>query len=181
MFLLSLQCAPSGTVGGSWGGGEGLGEEGVGPGEHGRRSQIADLVWFLHIDNTASRAGRQGTFNPEIVCVYARRSFDLLSALLFDRAEAHGQLRAQRSCLKVSFWRLGDSKRTGGEILSRRERRHKDCVSACFIFALWNIYSQIFFFFPVRTQRCDPLWEIQCELEKLFAARSGVDPVGECS
>ena len=47
---------------------------GAGPGEHGRRSHsAADLVWFLHIDKSASRAARQGTFNPEIVCVYARR------------------------------------------------------------------------------------------------------------
>lgn len=44
----------------------------VGLGEHGRGSQsAADLVWFLHIDNTASRAARQGIFNPELVCVYA--------------------------------------------------------------------------------------------------------------
>lgn len=137
------------------GGGGGLGGGGVGPGEHGRGSQgAADLVWFLHIDNTTCRAARQGTFNLEIVCVYARRR----GLIYCVRCCSAGQLRVQPE-LEPLVWLFffgffGDSQRTGGEILTCGERRHKDCVSALFIFALWNICWLFWGFFPLRTQRC---------------------------
>lgn len=122
------------------GGGGGLGGGGFGPGEHGRRSQgAADLVWFLHIDNTASRAARQGTSNPEIVRVYARRR----GLIYCVRCCSAGQLRVQPELeplvILFFFGFFGDSQRSGGDILTCGERRHKDCVSAVFIFALRNI------------------------------------------
>lgn len=68
----------------------------------------------------------------------AAERFDLLRALLFGRAAAVSAGAAGLSRL-LYFGFFGNSLRTGGKILRWRERRHKDCVAAFFIFALWNI------------------------------------------
>lgn len=134
----------AGTVGGRRRerGGEGLVEEGVGPGEHGRRSHsAADLVWYRHVSNSA----RQGTFNPEIVCVYARwrRLIHCVLLLLFGGAEVLGQPELKLLVWLFFFSWLHGKQQTADR--SRDPKQRSDGTRTEFLlsvtFASWNIFS----------------------------------------
>lgn len=143
----------------------------VGPGEHGRGSQsAADLVWFLHIDNTASRAARQGIFNPELVCVYAHRRGLIYRVPGSDGINRSGSRWFESSSVSLFFeggllWRFTASRRRDPELESATA--FLLCLSL-----LCGTFVDCFCIFTTAFATSLPLWEIQRECDKLFAARS---------